>query len=109
MAAAGFAGVMLDTADKSGGALPEIVPAGRLRDFIEAARDCGLLAGLAGALGLAHIPALLRLDPDILGFRGALCAGARRTAGLDAEAMRMVRSAVLGGRRERPAVEAPAA
>jgi (5-formylfuran-3-yl)methyl phosphate synthase len=73
MAAAGFEGVMLDTVDKSSGALPDVLPLVELSRFIERAHSSGLFAGLAGALRLRHIPALASLQPDILGFRGALC------------------------------------
>ncbi len=70
-------GTMLDTADKAAGALPERVPAARLRAFLDSARDCGLVTGLAGSLGAKDIPPLLRMGPDYLGFRGALCATGR--------------------------------
>jgi uncharacterized protein (UPF0264 family) len=66
----------------------------RLLAFVAAAHDAGLAAGLAGALRLAHLPALLRLQPDILGFRGALCRGSSRTGGIDADGVRKVRTAI---------------
>jgi len=90
---AGFAGVMLDTYEKRSGALPDIVPPSGLRDFIGAVRSIGMFAGLAGSLRLEHVPFLLRLGPDILGFRGALCREEVRTAAIDAAAMRAVRRA----------------
>ena len=58
------------------------------------AHQRGLFAGLAGALRLGSIPALLELQPDILGFRGALCEGARRTGEFDPDAMRAIRAAI---------------
>ena len=70
-------GTMLDTADKAVGALPERVSAARLQDFLDSARDCGLVTGLAGSLGAEDIPALLSMKPDYLGFRGALCSTGR--------------------------------
>jgi uncharacterized protein (UPF0264 family) len=77
LAAAGFAGAMLDTAGKGDGALPEHLPMDRLRLFIERARSLGLMTGLAGSLRLEHLAPLAELGPDYLGFRGALCAGSR--------------------------------
>ena len=77
LAAAGFAAVMLDTADKSAGALAEILEPCRIGEFIAAARRHGLAAGLAGSLKLRHVAELAGLGPDILGFRGALCDGGR--------------------------------
>ena len=102
MARAGFAGVMLDTADKSSGALPDCASDVVLKSFIAASRRHGMFAGLAGSLRLGHIPALLELGPDILGFRGALCAGNRRMGGLDPDAIRAIRAAI-------PATHAPEA
>jgi len=93
-AAAGCAGVMLDTADKAAGGLLDHLGPDVLRAFVAQARALGLLCGLAGALRLADIPALLPLGPDYLGFRGALCHADRRTAGLDPERLDAVRRAV---------------
>ena len=100
LARAGLAGVMLDTFDKSAGALPDIVAAASLRDFVGAAHATGLFAGLAGSLRLDHVPLLLTLGADVLGFRGGLCVGAARTATIDPSAVRAVRRAcgpALGG------------
>ena len=94
IAESGCAGVMLDTADKAGGGLRRHLDARRLEDFVEAARELGLLSGLAGSLGIADVPALLALRPDYLGFRGALCAGAARTRALDRRAVERVRAAI---------------
>ena len=93
LAAAGFAGVMLDTADKSAGALPEVLTRARLGTFLFEARVAKLTAGLAGSLRCAHIVDLVNLAPDILGFRGALC-GTGRTSTLDAALARGVRDAI---------------
>jgi uncharacterized protein (UPF0264 family) len=93
-AAAGFVGVMLDTADKVHGGLLEYASPTALRRFVDAARSLGLLTGLAGSLGLGDIPALLPLSPDYLGFRGALCREAQRTQKIDPYRLRSVRQAI---------------
>lgn len=93
LAAAGFAGAMLDTADKSGGNLCGHLDSRALARFVTQARACGLMTGLAGSLGLGDIDLLLPLRPDYLGFRTALCAG-DRTGRLDAEAFAAVRAAL---------------
>ncbi len=90
MAAAGFAGVMLDTADKDGRALPDVMDNASLARFVAAARAAGLFVGLAGALRRQHIPAVAALMPDVIGFRGALCAGSVREASLEEEAVRAI-------------------
>jgi uncharacterized protein (UPF0264 family) len=95
MAAAGFGGVMLDTAGKTGASLPDLTAAPALRDFVVAAHSAGLMAGLAGALRASHIPALVALRPDVLGFRSALCHQGRREAAIEAEAVVRVRCAIV--------------
>ncbi len=91
--AASFHGVMLDTADKGAGRLTDHLPLPRLQDFVAQARGLGLLTGLAGSLRLGDIAALKALCPDYLGFRGALCGGARTDA-LDPAALARVRQAM---------------
>jgi hypothetical protein len=91
---AGFAGVMLDTADKRAGALPELLAGAALQEFVNAAQGAGLFAGLAGSLFASHVPQLLALAPDVLGFRGGLCREGARNAAIDAQAVRAVRRAI---------------
>ncbi len=77
LSARGFAGVMLDTADKRRGGLRAHVDEQALNAFVERARAAGLFTGLAGSLRLADVAPLSALGPDYLGFRGALTAGGR--------------------------------
>jgi len=95
--AAGFAGLMLDTADKRNGTLPDLLPAAALRGFVIAAHSAGLFAGLAGSLRAEHVPHMLGFQPDILGFRGGLCREGNRTAIIDADAVLAVRRAIPVG------------
>lgn len=76
----GFPGVMLDTADKRAGSLFDAVPVAALRRFVKLVRASGALAGLAGALRIAHVGALAALQPDFAGFRSAVCATDRSGA-----------------------------
>ncbi len=78
LALPGVAGVMLDTADKASGALPDILAPRQLARFVAAAHDAGAFAGLAGSLRIEHIEDLAATGADLLGFRGALCGGSRR-------------------------------
>ncbi|MDQ0467079.1 (5-formylfuran-3-yl)methyl phosphate synthase [Labrys wisconsinensis] len=87
LAQAGFAGAMLDTRRKGAGRLVEVQPPAALAAFVAACRAEALMCGLAGSLRLDDIAALAPLGPDYLGFRGGLCAGADRRAGLDAGAI----------------------
>lgn len=107
-AAAGFAGIMLDTAIKGGGSVRGRIADSRLAEFVNTAQASGLLAGLAGSLAVADIAPLIELRPDYLGFRGALCERGIRTGGLDAAAFARVRSAVCnGGGNQRSAASRP--
>lgn len=104
MAAAGFAGVMLDTADKSGRSLTDVIPLDLIATFLDTAKASGLFAGLAGSLGLGHIGPLVALGPDVLGFRGALCEGHQRSAALDPERVHAVREALRAAEEARAAL-----
>lgn len=90
-AAVGVHGIMLDTASKVGASLRDYRQPQQLLDFVNDARRHGLLTGLAGSIGLDDIAPLTATGPDYLGFRGALCAGHRRTQAIDPEAVRAVR------------------
>ena len=66
MAAAGFAGAMLDTAGKEAGRLLERMDITWLGDFVAQCQAHGLVSGLAGSLETPDIPRLLLLRPDYL-------------------------------------------
>jgi (5-formylfuran-3-yl)methyl phosphate synthase len=91
--AAGFAGAMLDTAEKGARLIDRMgIPA--LAGFVAACRSQALLAGLAGSLEPPDVPRLLPLAPDVLGFGAALYAGGERAAALDPAAFRLVRELI---------------
>ncbi len=83
LAAAGFAGAMIDTKAKDGRRLIDHLPLPRLASFAASCRAHGLLSGLAGSLSLDDIPVLAAFGPGYLGFRGGLCAQGDRTGRLD--------------------------
>jgi uncharacterized protein (UPF0264 family) len=92
--ASGFAGVMLDTADKRNGALPDLVSDETLRAFVEVAHRAEVFAGFAGSLRASHVASLAALGPDVLGFRGGLCNDHERSRAIDDSAVRCVRHAI---------------
>lgn len=100
LADAGFAGVMLDTADKAGGRLLKHAGIPRLSGFVKAARERDLMVGLAGGLEEPDVPRLLSLKPDFLGFRGALCEAGHREAGIDMLAVTAIRRLIPQERAE---------
>ncbi len=91
MAESSFAGVMLDTAHKTGKRLLDHMDVTELSHFVDAAHAHGLIAGLAGSLETPDIPRLLLLAPDVLGFRRALCVDHDRNARIDPDAVAAVR------------------
>jgi (5-formylfuran-3-yl)methyl phosphate synthase len=94
MEQSGFAGVMLDTARKTGARLVDHMNITELALFVDAAHGRGLMAGLAGSLETPDIPRLLPLAPDVLGFRRALCIDHDRNGRIDADAVAAVRSLI---------------
>lgn len=91
LADAGFAGAILDTADKSAGRLLDHWGPAKLARFVALCRGRGLAGGFAGGFEAPDVPRLLALQPHVLGFRGALCHGADRRAGLDPSAIAAIR------------------
>jgi (5-formylfuran-3-yl)methyl phosphate synthase len=94
MAESGFAGAMLDTADKRGGRLLDCMDIASLRDFVAACQEHGLMTGLAGSLEAPDVPRLLLVAPHYLGFRGALCVGRDRTARIDPQSVKLIRALI---------------
>jgi hypothetical protein len=84
-AATGCEWVMLDTAIKQGQSLFDVMDLEELEAFVTAARQSGLRVALAGSLGLAHLPQLQQLRPDVVGVRGALCHHGCRSDEIDPE------------------------
>lgn len=90
----GFAGAMLDTADKTGKTLCDMRSGNELAQFSNRCRSSGLLTGLAGSLRQEDIPRLLAIGPDYLGFRGALCRNGDRGRSLDRDTFAKIRAAI---------------
>jgi dihydroneopterin aldolase len=94
LGALGFTGAMLDTRAKGSGRLLHHLDVARLASFCAKAHENGLTAWLAGSLEPPDIPRLLLTGADALGFRGALCKGRVRGAGLDPQAFALVRDLI---------------
>lgn len=75
--AAGAQGCLIDTAIKDGRGLFHWLDDVALQSFVTACRGRGLLSALAGSLAPADLPLLAAIRPDIVGVRGAACAGDR--------------------------------
>jgi dihydroneopterin aldolase len=90
----GAHGVMFDTMGKGAGPLTDHLSYMALAGHIAAAKANGLVVGLAGALTARHVPSLLALQPDLLGFRGALCRAGDRAQSLDEERLASIRALI---------------
>ncbi len=77
-APAGIAGLLIDTADKRGPGLVDIVDPAKLAAWVRAARRAGLFVALAGRLTAGDLPVVRDAGADIAGVRGAACDGGRR-------------------------------
>lgn len=105
IAQAGFAGAMIDTATKSDKRLMDYMNISTLDLFVQRCKQHRLMAGLAGALEAPDVPRLLLLDPDFLGFRGALCAGQTRSAAIAPANVRLIRDLIPRADLARDALE----
>ena len=92
----GITGVMLDTCEKANGNLRSKLDDGALTEFVRKAGRAGLVTGLAGSLTQEDIPPLLEINPDYLGFRGALCKQYRRTSEMDGAKVAEIRKLIPG-------------
>lgn len=90
----GFKGVMLDTMDKQKGSLTQVMAPVTITQFVNFTRQHQLLCGLAGSLKADDIAKLMPLNPDYLGFRGALCNQHNRTAQLSQSAVIKIKQAI---------------
>ena len=88
---ANFAGVMLDTMDKKKGSLSDVMEYEMIAEFVTLAKTQNLICGLAGSLRLENIAKLSTLQPDYLGFRGALCVKNSRVDAIDVNALKAIR------------------
>jgi uncharacterized protein (UPF0264 family) len=77
-ARAGATGVLLDTADKSGPGLRELMTPAALARWVADAHEAGLLVALAGKLTAEDLAFVDDAGADIAGVRGAACEGGRR-------------------------------
>jgi uncharacterized protein (UPF0264 family) len=74
---AGARGVLLDTANKQGPGLRELLDRAALTAWIARAHAAGLFAAVAGRLVLDDLAFVRSCGADIAGVRGAACVGGR--------------------------------
>jgi uncharacterized protein (UPF0264 family) len=91
----GAAGLLIDTADKSGPGLLALMPGDAIGRLVAAARTAGLVTALAGRLTAADLPLVRGTGADVVGVRGAACDDGRTSR---ISAARIGRLARLVGR-----------
>jgi (5-formylfuran-3-yl)methyl phosphate synthase len=79
-AAAGADVAMVDTGLKDGKSTFDFMDEESLVEFTTLNREAGMQTALAGSLKFDHLPALRRINPDIIGVRGMVCGGNRNAA-----------------------------
>lgn len=72
--------VMVDTAIKDGKSTFEFMDEKILTEFTDLAHEHGLENAIAGSLKFEDLPVLDKIGPDIIGVRGMVCGGDRRTS-----------------------------
>lgn len=72
--------LLVDTYQKDGGALPELINAGQLRELFAAVRASGMQTAAAGKLHAAALAELPLELIDLVGVRGAACRADRASA-----------------------------
>jgi uncharacterized protein (UPF0264 family) len=77
--------VMVDTAIKDGKTLFDVLTLDEINDFVGMAKEANLLVALAGSIKAGHAEELLKINPDIIGVRGAVCEGTDRYSKISVE------------------------
>jgi dihydroneopterin aldolase len=94
LASIGFKGVLLEAAEKGGKRLLDHCDPPQLESFTALCRQHRLGAWLAGSLQAPDIPRLMLVEPDVLGFRSALCVRGRRGGPLDPARIALIRDLI---------------
>ena len=80
-------GFLIDTLTKDGRNLFDFMPEPVLRDMVMEAKAAGLSTALSGHLKLENLDELARINPDIVGVRGAVCSSGERDRAVAWEAV----------------------
>ena len=80
-------GWLIDTLTKDGRNLFDFIPEAELREMVFEGKQLGMSTALSGHLKLDDLDELARINPDIVGVRGAVCAKGERTDGVYWEAV----------------------
>ena len=79
-----------DTYDKNNGDLLSFCNISNLNKFISKCKKFDIKIGLAGSLKETHIPLMMKLKPNILGFRSAICKFNKRMSEVDTRKLKKI-------------------
>ncbi|MFQ5794252.1 MAG: dihydrodipicolinate synthase family protein [Candidatus Bipolaricaulia bacterium] len=80
-------GFLIDTLTKDGRNLFDFIPEDKLRDMVFEGKQLGMSTALSGHLRMDNLDELARINPDIVGVRGAVCNKGDRRTGVEREAV----------------------
>ncbi len=80
-------GFLIDTLTKDGRNLFDFMPEPELREIVFEGKQLGMSTALSGHLRIQDLDELARINPDIVGVRGAVCSKGDRTSGVYWEAV----------------------
>lgn len=75
-------GWLIDTITKDGRNLFDFMEESQLRDLVFSGKKMGISTALSGHLKLQNLDEIARINPDIVGVRGAVCAKQDRSNGV---------------------------
>lgn len=90
--AAGFYGLMLDTAQKNGGTFMDYYTHEQMALFASRVKNNAMAFGLAGSLNIQHLEKVRAYHPTYIGFRGGVSVSNQRKLNLDAVKIKAIRT-----------------
>ncbi len=80
-------GWLIDTLTKDGRNLFDFIPESELRDMALSGKKSGMSTALSGHLKMSDLDELARINPDIVGVRGAVCQRGERDSAVHRDAV----------------------
>lgn len=88
-------GFLIDTLTKDGRNLFDFMTEGDLRNMVLEGKREGFSTALSGHLRIGNLDELARINPDIVGVRGAVCAEGDRGKGISGDAVGRFKNEVM--------------
>lgn len=80
-------GFLIDTLTKDGRNLFDFIPEAKLKEMVLQGKEMGMSTALSGHLKISDLDELARINPDIVGVRGAVCGDGDRGRSVTWEAV----------------------